>query len=173
MEMVLTHCVLRPWQPADAEPLVRHADNPNVSRNLRDAFPSPYTRADARAWIESASRHSPPRNVAIAVSGEAAGGIGLHPPATDVHRLSGEIGYWLGEAHWGNGIMTEAVAAFTRYAFETFGLVRIHASVFDRNLASARVLEKAGYLLEGRLRHAVVKHGELLDELIFATTRIP
>jgi RimJ/RimL family protein N-acetyltransferase len=48
------------------------------------------------------------------------------------------------------------------------GVCRVHAYVFARNAASARVLEKAGYVFEGRLRRSVIKEGEILDELLYA-----
>lgn len=154
----------------DAAALVRHADNPNIARNLRDLFPSPYAHADARAFLGRSVEESPVTNFAIEVDGEAAGGIGVHLDA-DVYRRDAEVGYWLGEAYWGRGIATDAVRAVTAYAFERFDLVRIHAEVFARNVASARVLEKAGFALEGRLRARVTKEGETLDALLYALVR--
>jgi RimJ/RimL family protein N-acetyltransferase len=82
-----------------------------------------------------------------------------------------EIGYWLGQSYWNRGIATEALVAVTAYAFETFDINRIWAGVFAWNPASARVLEKAGYVLEGRLRNAITKDGETTDELIYSTVR--
>jgi RimJ/RimL family protein N-acetyltransferase len=104
------------------------------------------------------------------VNGEAVGGIGLEPQA-DVARRSAEIGYWLGEAYWGRGIATEAVRAVTDYGFAHGDLVRIYATVFEWNRASMRVLEKAGYQLEGRRRQAVTKDGQTIDDLLYAIIR--
>ena len=101
---------------------------------------------------------------------EASGGIGVELE-DDVNRRSGEIGYWLGEEHWGKGIGTAAVKAMTEHAFATFDICRLFAPVFDRNRASARVLEKAGYELEGRHRKAVLKGGVTMDELRYACVR--
>src|SRR5688500_13940703 len=111
-EFLLTNALLRPWRTGDEESLVRHANNRNVWRNLRDAFPHPYTLADARQYIERQVSESKSLGFAIEVHGEAAGGIALHPQQ-DVARRSAEIGYWLGETHWGRGIMTEAVQTMT------------------------------------------------------------
>lgn len=97
------------------------------------------------------------------------GGIGLHPQP-DVMRRSLEIGYWLGQPYWGRGIASEAVAAMTRYAFEHFDVARVFALVFEWNPASARVLEKAGYRLEGRLRKAVTKEQRTMDMLVYGFT---
>src|SRR5690606_7656580 len=114
-EFQLTGALVRPWRWGDEASLVRHANNRKVWRNLLDTFPHPYTEADAREWLERrATPEAPVTNFAIEVDGEAAGGIGLRL-GEDVARRSAEIGYWLGEAHWGRGIATEAVRALTDY----------------------------------------------------------
>jgi RimJ/RimL family protein N-acetyltransferase len=164
-------CVLRRWRAKDIGSLVQHANNMNVSRYLRDRFPYPYTRRDARAFLAGATgAGSDDTKLAIDVEGEAVGGIGVIT-GTDVERFSGEVGYWLGEPFWGRGIATEALRAVTEYAFATFDICRLEAGVFDWNPASARVLEKAGYTLEGRARCAVVKDGRLGDRLLYALVR--
>ncbi|HEX2441876.1 MAG TPA: GNAT family protein [Methylomirabilota bacterium] len=170
MELRLAHCTLRPWRRGDEASLVRHANNRNVSRNLRDRFPYPYTAADADAWISSMVGQAPPTSLAIEVQGEVVGGIGLQL-GTDVQRRSAEIGYWLAEPFWGRGIATEALRAMTAYAFEQFDLVRLEAGVFSWNPASGRVLEKCGYVLEGRARAAVVKDGRTGDRLLYGLIR--
>jgi [ribosomal protein S5]-alanine N-acetyltransferase len=171
MELKLSKSTLRPWKPGDEESLVRHANNRKIWRNLRDAFPHPYTLADAKQWIEIAGPTTPATNLAIVVEGAAAGGIGL-VLKDDVFHRSAEIGYWLGEEFWGRGIVTEAVRAVTDYAFATFDLCRVYAGVFEWNPASMRVLEKAGYEFECRMRKSVTKDGEIIDELIYAIVRL-
>jgi len=89
----------------------------------------------------------------------------------DVDCKTTEIGYWLGEPFWGRGIATAALKQTTEYAFQTFGLERIQAHVFAWNPASARVLEKCSYVLEGRLRHSIFKDGRLTDSLLYARIR--
>jgi RimJ/RimL family protein N-acetyltransferase len=170
MEITLERCTLRSWRRGDELSLVRYANNRNVWRNLRDRFPHPYTAADADAWLAHVSAQAPVASFAIVVDGEAVGGIGLEP-GTDVHRRSAEIGYWLGEPFWGRGIATEALRAVTEYAFRTFDICRLEAAVFEWNPASARVLEKAGYTLEGRARLAVTKDGRTGDRLLYALVR--
>jgi RimJ/RimL family protein N-acetyltransferase len=161
---------IRSWRTGDEPSLARHANSRNVWLNVRDRFPHPYTLEHAKEWVAMASAAEPETQFAIEVNGEAAGGIGLFLQQ-DVERYSAEIGYWLGEQYWGRGIVTAAVRRFTEYGFETFGLCRIYASVFAWNQASARVLEKAGYELEGRLRQASVKDGRVVDGLLYATVR--
>ena len=88
-----------------------------------------------------------------------------------MHRLGAEIGYWVGEPFWGKGIATAAAIRATEYGFATLGLVRIQAMVFEWNTASARVLEKAGYVLEGRMRRSIIKDGRIADSLLYARIR--
>jgi [ribosomal protein S5]-alanine N-acetyltransferase len=172
MEITLTRCTIREWRVGDEDSLVRHANNPKIWRNVRDAFPHPYTRRDAEQWIALSISQSPAVSFAIEIDGEAVGGIGL-VPREDVYRRSIEIGYWLGEAYWGRGVMTEAVRAITDYAFSNFDVCRVFAGVFEWNRGSARVLEKAGFEFETRLKNSITKQGQSIDELLYAMVRFP
>ena len=87
---------------------------------------------------------------------------------SDVNRRTAEIGYWLGVEYWGRGIATEAVALVTAWAFDAHGLLRIFAQPFADNRASRRVLEKAGYVLEGTMRRSAVKDGVVRDQCLYA-----
>jgi RimJ/RimL family protein N-acetyltransferase len=149
---------------------VRHANNRNVWINLRDRFPHPYTAGDARRWLDMVVDQKPETNFAIAVADEAVGGIGF-TVQPDVARRSAEIGYWLSEDFWGRGITTEALIAVTDHAFSHYDVCRLFAHVFDWNGASARVLEKAGFSFEGRLRKSVTKDGQTIDQLMYAIIR--
>ena len=172
LRLVLERCLVRSWKLSDVDPVARHADNRNVWRNLRDRFPHPYTRANAEEWIRVAMAQLPERHFAIVVDGEAAGAIGIEL-RSDVYRRTAEIGYWLGEACWGRGIATEALRALSDWALAHFDLCRLYAKVFEWNPASMRVLEKAGYLCEGRLRLSVTKDGQTIDEVLYALVRPP
>jgi len=163
-------CTVRPYRRGDETSVSRHANSLAIARNMRDRFPHPYTLADAERWIGLVLAQVPQTSWTIDVQGEAVGGIGLIPQ-DDIHRRSAEIGYWLGEAYWGRGIMTSVVPAVTQDAFVRFDLTRIYATVFAWNPTSARVLEKAGYTLEGRLRASVTKLGQTVDELLYACIR--
>ena len=167
MHLALTTCDVRSWGRSDTDSLTRHADNRNVWINLRDRFPHPYAKSDARAFIRWAGEQRPETAFAIVVNAEAVGGIGF-VPNTDVERVSAEIGYWLAEPFWGRGITTEALVAVTSYAIETHGLTRIYALPFAWNRASCRVLEKAGYVLEARLRRSAIKDTRITDQLQYA-----
>jgi ribosomal-protein-alanine N-acetyltransferase len=163
-------CVVRSFRPEDAPSLALHANNRAVWLQLRDRFPHPYTLRDAELFIGEALAAKPETVFAIAVDDEAVGAVGV-TPGTDVERVSAEIGYWLGEAHWGRGIATAALRAVTRHAFETFEFQRIFALPFAENSASKRVLEKAGYVPEGMLYHSSVKDGKLKDQFVYAFYR--
>lgn len=159
--------LLRRWILEDIPALAQQANNPNVVAFLRDRFPHPYTEADARAFISANLGREDGWNFAIIVEGQPAGGIGLIFEQ-DVHRFSAEVGYWLGEAYWGQGLLSKAVRSLVDYAFEHTDLLRIHAAVFSPNKASMRVLEKNGFQFEGILRHSVVKNGVVMDQHIYA-----
>lgn len=166
-ELAIGEWRIRSYRPADAESLARHADNRKIARNMRDTFPHPYTLRDAHHWIQLVQNQRPEANFAIASETEVIGGIGL-VFRTDVHRRTAEIGYWLGEPFWGRGIATAALQAMTDYAFAHHDLVRLEAYVYEWNPASMRVLEKVGYVREGRLRKSVTKDGETIDQVLFA-----
>lgn len=158
---------VRPYRHGDEQSLHYHADNREVWINLRDRFPHPYTLGDARDWIELVQTIEPVTNFAVTVNDQVVGGIGLMANQ-DVHRYSAEIGYWLGKEHWGKGIMSEVVARMSDYFFQTADIVRIYALVFAWNPRSAKVLEKAGYELEGRLKKSVFKNEQFCDQLLYA-----
>ena len=164
---MLGTCEVRSWQASDVVSLVAHANSRKVWANLRDRFPHPYTARDGQTFVRHARSMSPETFFAIAVNGAAAGGIGF-VLQSDVDRVSAEVGYWLGEAFWRRGITTEALGAVTRYAIENHGLTRLFALPFAHNTASCRVLEKAGYVLEARLRRSAIKDGLIVDQFQYA-----
>jgi ribosomal-protein-alanine N-acetyltransferase len=169
MKIVLTNCVIRSWNWTDRDSIVQHANNRKVWINLRDRFPHPYTKKDAQNWLDIVIGYTPETYFAIAVGDEAVGSIGFSVQP-DVNYRSAEIGYWLGEDYWGRGLASEALQAVTDYAFENHDLCRLFAHVFEWNPASARVLEKAGYVFEGRMKKSVTKDHQTIDQLMYAKT---
>ena len=137
---------------------------------MRNRFPHPYAVSDAEAFLKTVAADASGAHVAIDVEGKAVGMIGIQR-REDVHRLTAEIGYWLGEDFWGMGIATEALKGFTQHLFACTDLIRLDACVYAPNVASMRVLEKAGYQREGVLRSYVCKHEKILDAVIFAKLR--
>ena len=164
---------IRQWQPADARPLAEVLNNKNVLDDLRDGLPYPYTEADAAAFI-SAMLTADRNNTfawAVTVDGTVVGGIGAFRK-DNVHRLTAEMGYYVAEAYWGKGVMTEAVKQACAYIFEKTDIIRIFAEPFSTNAASCRVLEKAGFVYEGTLRKHVVKNERVLDSAMYAIIKM-
>ncbi|WP_325200086.1 GNAT family N-acetyltransferase [Oscillibacter sp.] len=168
----MTTFALRPWQRTDAESVAAAADNPNIAANLRNAFPSPYTLADAEWFVGDCIAQGEARQLmrAIVIDGRAAGSISVSIK-DDVYEKSAELGYWLAEDYWGRGVMTEAVRQICREAFDRFDILRIFAEPFAENLGSRRVLEKAGFLCEGTMRRGVYKNGRVQSYCIYALLR--
>jgi len=162
--------VIRDFQAGDLQSLIRHANNRNVSIHLRDRFPYPYLEEHGRQFLTHVEHAQPVTSWAIEVDGEVAGGIGLMLQ-TDVERVSAEIGYWLGEVHWGKGIVSEALEAVTAESFRLFDLTRIFALPFADNPGSIRVLEKAGYVREGTMPRSTIKDGVIRDQLMYGAYR--
>jgi RimJ/RimL family protein N-acetyltransferase len=117
--------------------------------------------------LSSVTSQKPPSVFAVANGEKAIGSIGLML-GRDVHRFTAELGYWLAGPFWGRGIMTSAIIAVTEYGFKKFHFNRIYAEPFTTNPASASILEKAGYFLEGTLRASAVKHGKVLDQFMYS-----
>ncbi len=171
MELRAGATVVREWQTGDAEPLAVQANDRQVWLGLRDAFPHPYGPEDAKRFIDMARQMSPATFFAIEAGGKVAGGIGYtkHP---DVERIGAEVGYWLGQAFWGQGIATAALRLLTSHAFTANAeLRRLYAVPYCSNPGSARVLEKAGYRREGTLRQSALKDGRVLDQWMYSIVR--
>lgn len=163
---------LRPWQWTDAEAIAEAANNPSIAANLRNVFPSPYTLADAEWYVGDCIAQDGERQLtrAVMIEGKAVGSIGVFVK-DDVYEKSAELGYWLAEAHWGQGVMTEAVRQICREAFGRFDILRIFAEPFADNQGSRRVLEKAGFTCEGTMRSGVYKNGRVHSYCMYALLR--
>ena len=162
--------ILRPWRREDVPDVLKYANNDKIARNLRNIFPYPYTLADAESFVDSCLGADGSCQLfrAIEVEGRAAGSIALCRGG-DVYALAAELGYWLAEDFWGKGIMTRAVQQICEEGAERWeDLLRIYAEPFAHNTASRRVLEKAGFTLEGVLRKSVCKRGRVCDSCMYA-----
>ncbi len=154
----------------DAEGLAAGINNRNIWLRLRDWVPHPYTVAHANEYLGRVTSPQSEHAVCIEVDDRVSGGMSIRV-GSGMHRRTAELGYWLAEPLWGRGIITTAVRAFVPACFAEFELDRIFATTTSNNPASARVLEKAGFTFEGRLRKDVIKDGEVLDTLMFARIR--
>jgi RimJ/RimL family protein N-acetyltransferase len=161
---------LRKWDETDLDSLVKHANNNNVAKWMTNGFPHPYTHEDGNIFLSMIANDNPTKVFAIDVNGEAVGSIGIFPQ-TDIHEKSAEMGYWLAEEYWGQGIIPKAIDEIVDYGFRTFDIIRIFARPFSTNTQSQRVLEKAGFTFEAKLKKALFKNGEFMDEMIYMKLR--
>jgi len=161
---------LRPFKDSDLTSLVKYANNYNIAKFLTNQFPHPYTDEDGRKFISSVANNNPTNVFAIEINGEAAGAIGLFLQS-DIHEKNAEMGYWLAEPFWGNGIITRAIGQMVEYGFKTFDITRIFSRPFSTNPVSQWVLEKTGFVFEARLKNALYKNGSYMDELIYSINR--
>ena len=157
---------IRSFEDNDSVSIVKNANNKEVSKYMRDSFPYPYTKENAVQWIDFVKKNYSSLFFAIADQTELIGGIGAMPQ-TDVHRFSAEVGFWLGQSHWNKGIITKALPVFCNYLFSKFDFNRLTANVFEGNDASQKVLEKNGFVLEGKLRKSVFKENKFVDHYIY------
>lgn len=163
---------LRAWRAEDAEPLAQAADNPHIAGNLRNVFPNPYALENAVWYINDCIARAGGKQIdyAVVVDGRAAGGISV-TVKDDVYEKSAELGYWLAEEYWRNGIMSRAVRQICKEAFAAFDIVRIFAEPFADNAGSRRVLEKAGFTYEGTMRNGVYKNGKIRSYCMYSVLR--
>ncbi|MBT5274437.1 GNAT family N-acetyltransferase [Candidatus Woesearchaeota archaeon] len=161
---------LRKFKKSDVSDLAKSINNKKIIQNLANV-PYPYTKKDAVWWINQNiyGGNKDKLNLVIDLEGRLAGSIGI---TSLVPGHKGHLGYWLAEEHWEKGIMTEVTRVFTDYCFKEFNLIRIYGSVYDWNLASARVIEKNGFVKEGILRNNVKNlFGKLGDEWVYGKVK--
>ena len=162
-------CNIRAWCMSDAADLAAALNNPNIQNNLRDGLPYPYTEKDAGDYID-AMLHADKNATfafAITVDDKAIGSIGVFRK-DNIHSRTAEMGYYISELFWGQGLGTSAVKQTCKYVFENTDILRIFAEPFAYNTASRRILEKSGFLCEGIMRANAVKNGKALDMALYA-----
>ncbi len=160
---------LREWREEDAEEVAQAANNPRIAANLRNVFPHPYTLADAAFYIGDCIAKEGERQMtrAIVVDGHVVGSIGIFVGA-DVLERSAELGYWLAQEYWRQGITSRAVRMICKEAFQKFDLVRIYAEPFADNAGSIGVLKKAGFTYEGTMRNGICKNGVIRSYCMYS-----
>ncbi|PQJ82435.1 GNAT family N-acetyltransferase [Polaribacter glomeratus] len=141
-------------------------NNPIIFDNGYDKVPNPFTLKDATDFITIQLANKAAFRKLIYWNNQFVGEIGIEIK-TDVFRLSAEMGYFIGEPFWGNGIASKAIKLMTAYTFHNFNIIRIEAGVFDFNKASMRVLEKNGFELESIKKNAVIKNGKIISDYIW------
>lgn len=157
---------LRSWQLSDVPSLARHLNNRKIWDNCRDRLPFPYTEEDAHSFINYAISQQEPSEYCIDINGEAVGNISFMR-GTDVERFNAEVGYWLAEPFWNQGIASQTLREALRQYLAATDVVRIFANVYESNIASMQVLEKVGFRKVGVLRNAYFKNGCFVDAHYF------
>jgi len=171
--LVGARCSLRPLRPSDAVSLQRHADDSAVAYNLFEGFPQPYTLALAEAWCGGQHRQPQFAHVlgVVVERDEVAGCISVTPQG-GLWACSAVLGYWLGQAYWRRGVMSEALVLISAWAWDALPQVsRLWMPIFARNLGSQGVARRAGYQLEGRQALAIRKDGCAIDAVSYGLTR--
>ena len=160
---------IRKWELSDAADLAAALSNKKVQDNLRDGLPYPYTEQDGRDYILAMLSVNEDETFAFAITidKKVIGSIGIFRQG-NIHRRTAELGYYIAEEYWGKGVMTEAVRQACAYVFDKSDIIRIYAEPFTHNIASCRVLEKAGFQYEGTLRSNAVKNGKVIDMNIYS-----
>lgn len=162
-------CKLRSWRIEDAADLAGAINNTKVLNNLRDGLPYPYTVSDAQGFITAmlAAERDSTFAFAITIDDRAVGSIGVFRQS-NIHSKTAEMGYYVAESCWGQGVGTGAIQQMCDFIFENTNIIRIFAEPFAHNLASCRILEKCGFICEGTLRKNAVKNGEVIDMKMYA-----
>lgn len=134
MELQTGRLILRPWQESDAEALYKYAQNPNIGPIA--GWPS-HTSVEDSLWIIK-SILSAPENYAVVLkeTGEVVGSIGIMTSRSEIHSANMadtecEIGFWIGEPFWGQGLIPEAVNELLRYAFDDLKQTAVWCGYFE------------------------------------------
>jgi len=162
--------LLRPFTSADTDAIYAIFSSPRVMRYWDS--PPWKERAQAELFIENSQRmeqEASGARLAIERAGVLIGQCGLFR-RNPIFRSAG-IGYCLDDAAWGRGFATEAVGAMLQWAFDTLDLNRVQAELDTRNPASARVLEKLGFVREGTMREDCIVDGEVSDSWVYGLLR--
>ncbi|MBS3174696.1 GNAT family N-acetyltransferase [Candidatus Woesearchaeota archaeon] len=168
MEIKSKKFTLRYFKKGDEISLQKNINNKNIA-DMALTIPYPYKPKDAKKWVKEnlqGYRHKNKEkiNFVIDINREVVGSIGLIDIKKD-HKA--EIGYWLAEKYWGQGIMTEAVNLILNYGFKKLKLKRIYGKVFTFNKGSQKVLKKAGFSYEGYLKKDIIKNKKLIGVYVF------
>lgn len=160
---------IRKWKIEDAEQLKDAINNKKILDNLRDGIPYPYTIENAKEFITKTLNAPNNSQYSWAILGDdqVIGSVGVYRK-DNIHYYTAEIGYYIAEKYWGNGIMTKVIKEVCEYIFKETDIIRIFAEPFTYNVGSCKVLEKAGFELEGILRNNAIKNNKILDMKMYS-----
>nr|WP_221377165.1 GNAT family N-acetyltransferase [Actinoplanes polyasparticus] len=160
--------VLRALLDEDVDAIVAAVSDPLTQRWL--PLPDPYSREDAMSWVreQAPAVRTGGRGLIRAIDwdGALAGVIDLK--RTDWRHRETEIGYWAAPTFRGQGVMSEATVALSRWVLTEAAFERVVLRIATGNQASTRVAEKAGFTYEGTARNAGIVHAGRLDLTIYS-----
>lgn len=164
---------LRAIEKEDLPLFVSWLNDPQVRKGLKMYLPLSF--AEERKWFEEmldSPKHEHPLAIEVKEDDgwKIVGNCGFHKIYW--RTQSAEIGIFIGEKSiWNKGFGTEAVSLLLQFGFETLNFNRIGLCVFDNNPRAVRAYEKAGFVLEGRLRQAEYSDGKFIDILMMSVLR--
>jgi len=184
---------LRKFRKTDAESIAKYANNKNIAKWLTSEFPHPYSKEDAESFVNMVSKEDSGTIFTIEINGEAAGSIAVIPRNSDknnnknsknnsentvtntqiqdipinICNKQAELGYWLAEKYWNNGIMTSAIKEMVEYGLKTFDIDCVFATPFVKNLVSQKVLKKVGFETDSKPMK-IIKNNEIYEVFIFS-----
>lgn len=160
---------IRKWKIEDANDLKNALNNKKIIDNLRDGIPYPYNIENAKEYIVQTLNAKKDSQYcwAIVDDEKVIGSIGVFRQ-NNIHYRTAEVGYYLAEEYWNQGIMTKVLKDVCNYIFNKTDIIRIYAEPFSHNIGSCRVLEKAGFKLEGILRKNAIKKNKIYDMKMYS-----
>ncbi len=169
MEIVGDKIILRTLRGSDAVSLFQNAKDKDIAKYT--LLPHPYRLKNAQDFIKITKKNQRQKKayelgIELKETKEIIGMISLMD--IDRQNKNGELGYWLGKKYWGRKIMKEAIRLILNFGFKRLKLIRVYARVVDLNITSARLLEKAGFSYEGRLRKNEFRNKRWCDELRYS-----
>ena len=166
MRIETERLLLREFKPTDLDSVHEYASDPEVVKYMPFG---PNTPEQSQSFLDRAIRRQEegPRTdyelaVVLQKDNVLIGGCRLNK----VSDHEAHLGYIYNRSYWGNGYATETARALIDYGFKELEVHRIYATCDPENIASRRVLEKAGLILEGKLRENMICHCEYRDSLI-------
>ncbi len=163
---------MREWKDADKEGLI-HMSNLIDRKYLSDNIPSPYDEQCANWWFKLINRNEGKKGIyRVIVDGNKVIGSVSVQKKEGIYCKDAEVGYMILDEYYGKGIMSGAVKEICDISFKQLDIIRITGLVYEPNVASSKVLEKNGFVLEGIMKKAVFKNGNIYNLKIYSKIKV-
>lgn len=158
---------LHRWKDEDYQEFFNASNDEEIRKNMSDTFPKTIEQCKQIVHLFSISTDTTQYIRAIKIDNQIAGCIAAFFE-TDMHCKNVELAYWLSSEYRYRGIMVQIIKIIAERLFSEFDLHRLWATPFEYNIASQRVLEKAGFKYEGLLKENIFKDNQFLNSKIYA-----